>query len=289
MQRSARTNVFTARKSTLGMKVVLIVLLAFFTLACWMLYTGHRPGSEHNVRASHARRNPHAHVRNGFYMLPYGAPVPALSDGLRARQVGAWAAINGATGSGVKTMQPPHAPPPRMFGPPPGRCCAAVIQESRTSPQFMASLASMHAHLPDYWSIHVLLPSASVAWFRQQPEAKAVAAAREVFMTVEERHFDHTNVSSFMEGPWLWDRMVAAKVLMFQSDSVMCTRPEDVAASLPLEAFLPFDFVGAPFAHIKSKATGEALVGNGCVGGGRVVPAPARVGCARVQHAHVQT
>lgn len=53
-------------------------------------------------------------------------------------------------------------------------------------------------------------------------------------------------VSQFLTSPWLWEQVVIAKrVLLFQSDSVLCSKSEAA-----VEDYFKFDFVGAPIAPV---------------------------------------
>lgn len=53
---------------------------------------------------------------------------------------------------------------------------------------------------------------------------------------------DHASVSQFLTTPWLWNQLAPAKhVLMFQSDSIICSNAEQ-----SIEDFVQYDFVGAP-------------------------------------------
>jgi hypothetical protein len=52
----------------------------------------------------------------------------------------------------------------------------------------------------------------------------------------------HASVSGFFTSPWFWEQMAPAEhVLMFQADSIICSKsPERI------DDFLQYDFVGAP-------------------------------------------
>ncbi|KAF3771105.1 hypothetical protein M406DRAFT_248920 [Cryphonectria parasitica EP155] len=53
---------------------------------------------------------------------------------------------------------------------------------------------------------------------------------------------DHPSVSKFFTRPWLWERFASAdRVLLFQADSVLCSRSERRVSD-----FLEWDLVGAP-------------------------------------------
>lgn len=50
------------------------------------------------------------------------------------------------------------------------------------------------------------------------------------------------SVSRFLTGPWLWEQLAqATRVLLFQSDSVLCSRSEAL-----VEDFFQYDYIGAP-------------------------------------------
>lgn len=52
------------------------------------------------------------------------------------------------------------------------------------------------------------------------------------------------SVSRFLTSPWLWEQTAAAKrILLFQTDSVLCSRSESA-----VEDYFQYDFAGAPIA-----------------------------------------
>lgn len=56
---------------------------------------------------------------------------------------------------------------------------------------------------------------------------------------------DGWKFSAFLATPWLWERLQdAAHVLMFQLDSILCTKSEHT-----IDEFLEYDFIGAPIAQ----------------------------------------
>jgi hypothetical protein len=62
------------------------------------------------------------------------------------------------------------------------------------------------------------------------------------------------SVSAFLTKPWLWEDLApATHVLMFQSDSMLCSN-----AARSVDDFFEYDFIGAPFA---------AKLGEGMNGG----------------------
>lgn len=51
-------------------------------------------------------------------------------------------------------------------------------------------------------------------------------------------------VSNFLTGPWLWAQLLSApRVLLFQTDSVICSNSD-----ITVESFFDYDFLGAPIA-----------------------------------------
>lgn len=56
---------------------------------------------------------------------------------------------------------------------------------------------------------------------------------------------DHESVSVFLTQPWLWEQFehVGGRVLLFQADSVLCSR-----SAARVDDFLQYDLVGAPIA-----------------------------------------
>ncbi|KAL1873190.1 hypothetical protein Daus18300_004009 [Diaporthe australafricana] len=56
---------------------------------------------------------------------------------------------------------------------------------------------------------------------------------------------DSASVSRFLTSPWMWEQVSAARrVLLFQSDSVLCARSEE-----KVEDYFRYDLVGAPIAE----------------------------------------
>jgi hypothetical protein len=61
-----------------------------------------------------------------------------------------------------------------------------------------------------------------------------------------------TKYSRLLAHPNFWQAMHAEKVLVFQVDSVLCSR-----SSFTIDDFLAFDYIGAPWVHA------DHIVGNG--------------------------
>jgi hypothetical protein len=65
---------------------------------------------------------------------------------------------------------------------------------------------------------------------------------------------DSKSVSRFLTQPWIWEQVLSApRVLMFQLDSILCSR-----STATVEDFFEYDFVGAPI---------DARYGQGYNGG----------------------
>ena len=62
------------------------------------------------------------------------------------------------------------------------------------------------------------------------------------FIPQEETFTSHDAVSEFLAGAWFWEKLAPAEnVLLFQADSILCSRSE-----VKMEEFLEWDFIGAP-------------------------------------------
>lgn len=202
----------------------------------------------------------HGATRAGFKVVPYGAPAPPIHPDLRMEQQPAWDVING------QGKFRADKPPPRPYFSVPDRCCVAVVIENRKLDMLVASIASMHRHLPLYWGLHVLLPTDNIEWLMGVEVLQRIAQVREIFLTPEERAFNHNSINAYFKGDvGLWERMLGAKMLSFHTDSVMCSPVQPVPSELlGITDFLAFDYVGAPFNHLRT-AAGLPLVGNGYV------------------------
>ncbi|KAH8649098.1 hypothetical protein BX600DRAFT_474538 [Xylariales sp. PMI_506] len=122
----------------------------------------------------------------------------------------------------------------------------AVIIESNA--QNAANLIPIMLHFAN-----VLGPAWSVVLFTleqhwEQPASPAFARAVKQgqitirFLPSKTQLTDSHSVSNFLTQPWLWQQLESAhRILMFQLDSIICSR-----ASVTVEDFFDYDFVGAP-------------------------------------------
>ncbi|KAH8200934.1 hypothetical protein TruAng_004872 [Truncatella angustata] len=122
----------------------------------------------------------------------------------------------------------------------------AMIVESNASrsPNLIPIMLHFATVLGPAWSVvlftleeHWEVPSSPAfarAVQRRQIEVRYLPPATELM--------NSRNVSTFLTRPWIWEQVGSARrVLMFQSDSVICSR-----AANTVEDFFEYDFIGAP-------------------------------------------
>ncbi|KAK7924058.1 hypothetical protein PG985_006112 [Apiospora marii] len=121
----------------------------------------------------------------------------------------------------------------------------AIIVENRPLQNLVPTMLHFHSVLgPEWPMIFYTVPTTSEALNKSAPFSRAVA---EGHITI--RHLPpeftfetHHSVSLFLTGRWLWEDLAPyAKVMMFQSDSIICSASEARA-----DDFLEYDLVGAP-------------------------------------------
>ncbi|KAL8419379.1 hypothetical protein RB594_002560 [Gaeumannomyces avenae] len=124
---------------------------------------------------------------------------------------------------------------------------AAVIIETRTTPNLVPLLLHFSATLGAGWPVVLFTPAE--AWTAPASAAlhRALAEGR-----IRIRHLPanltgfatHNSVSLFLSGEWLWAQLAdAPRVLLFQTDSVICAN-----ANGTVDDFARWDLVGAPIA-----------------------------------------
>ncbi|KAK8088729.1 hypothetical protein PG997_003690 [Apiospora hydei] len=121
----------------------------------------------------------------------------------------------------------------------------AVIVENRPLQNLVPTMLHFHSMLgPEWPMIFYTVPTTSEALNRSAPFSRAVAEGRITIqhLPAEYTFETHHSVSLFLTGRWLWEDLAPyAKVLMFQSDSIICSASEARA-----DDFIEFDLVGAP-------------------------------------------
>ncbi|KAL8357045.1 hypothetical protein RB598_002057 [Gaeumannomyces tritici] len=124
---------------------------------------------------------------------------------------------------------------------------AAVIIETRTTPNLVPLLLHFSATLGAGWPVVLFTPAE--AW---TPPASAALHRALAEGRIRIRHLPanltgfatHNSVSLFLSGEWLWAQLTdAPRVLLFQTDSVICAN-----ANGTVDDFARWDLVGAPIA-----------------------------------------
>ncbi|KAJ9133328.1 hypothetical protein NKR23_g10832 [Pleurostoma richardsiae] len=122
----------------------------------------------------------------------------------------------------------------------------AVIIETDMIPNLIPLMLHFATVLGPTWK--VILFTLQERW--EEPSApafrRAVAAGTfEIrFLPQETTLKDSGSVSRFLAKPWLWEQLKSAhRVLLFQSDSIICSK-----ATTTVEDFFEYDFLGAPIA-----------------------------------------
>lgn len=160
------------------------------------------------------------------------------------------------------TTVPQAPPPPAPAAPTPisdAAALAAALESQSARPQaviietdLIPNLVPIMLHFatvlgPAWGVVLFTLESRYVA--PMSPPFRRLAAAGRIevrFLPPGTALASSAAVSRFLTTPWLWEQQVvgrAARVLLFQSDSILCSRAEAAA-----EDFLEWDFLGAPIA-----------------------------------------
>ncbi|RFU24001.1 hypothetical protein B7463_g12337, partial [Scytalidium lignicola] len=122
----------------------------------------------------------------------------------------------------------------------------ATIIENRALDNLIPLILHFSTVLGPEWPI-VLFTDPSLL---QLPDFKSPAFARlvnsghiSIIPLGEDVHFaDSVAVSTFLTNPWVWEQLAPADhVLLFQSDSILCSKSLHTA-----DDFLMYDFIGAP-------------------------------------------
>lgn len=178
---------------------------------------------------------------------------PALADdtgGLSLNQPMAGSTIGGSsggssvTGGGIsqQQQQQPQGPPPPAADRP-----KAVIVESSMIPNLIPVMLHFATVLGPAWGMVLFtlrdnwVEPLSAPFQRLQDEGRVEVR----FLPEGTKLADSGSVSRFLTSPWLWEQVIDAKrVLLFQSDSILCARSEE-----RVEDYFKYDLVGAPIAE----------------------------------------
>lgn len=132
----------------------------------------------------------------------------------------------------------------------------AVIIETEMTPNLIPLMLHFSTVLGPTWT--VLLFTLEEHWEEpKSPAWKRAVAAKQFeirFLPADTQLKDSGSVSRFLTKPWLWQQLEPARrILMFQSDSIICSK-----ATTTVEDFFGYDFVGAPI---------DGVYGHGYNGG----------------------
>lgn len=123
----------------------------------------------------------------------------------------------------------------------------AVIIESNMIPNLLPVMLHFATVLGPAWGIVLFtlkenwVEPLSAPFQRLQDEGRVEVR----FLPEGTKLADSGSVSRFLTSPWVWEQVQdARRVLLFQSDSILCTRSEE-----KVEDFFKYDLVGAPIAE----------------------------------------
>lgn len=178
---------------------------------------------------------------------------PALVDdsgGLSLNQPAAGSGAGGATGgssasdglSQQQQQQQQQGPPQPAADRP-----KAVIIESNMIPNLIPVMLHFATVLGPAWGMVLFtikenwVEPLSAPFQRLQDEGRVEVR----FLPEGTKLADSGSVSRFLTSPWVWEQVAdARRVLLFQSDSILCTRSEE-----RVEDYFRYDLVGAPIAE----------------------------------------
>ncbi|KAF4746198.1 hypothetical protein FOZ62_025133, partial [Perkinsus olseni] len=112
--------------------------------------------------------------------------------------------------------------------------------------QFLSVIANVDEHLNERWSLQILTSHETASWLSSGLDVvEGVRAKRRLVIRPVPWPFNHDTINKIMFNASFWEAIEpsnADKVLVFQSDSVMC-------GSGDLDDFLEYDYIGAPWKH----------------------------------------
>ncbi|KAK7704377.1 hypothetical protein SLS64_008564 [Diaporthe eres] len=139
-------------------------------------------------------------------------------------------------------QQQPQGPPPPAVDRP-----KAVIIESTMIPNLIPVMLHFATVLGPAWGMVLFtlkdnwVEPLSAPFQRLQDEGRVEVR----FLPEGTKLADSGSVSRFLTSPWVWEQVVdARRVLLFQSDSILCSRSEE-----RVEDYFKYDLVGAPIAE----------------------------------------
>ncbi|KAF4751729.1 hypothetical protein FOZ63_000001, partial [Perkinsus olseni] len=121
-----------------------------------------------------------------------------------------------------------------------------AAQLDRLRVEFLSVLANVNEHLSGRWSMQILTSHETALWLSSGLDViEGVRAERRLLIRPVSWVFNHDTINKIMFNTSFWEAIEPAdadKVLVFQSDSVMC-------GGADLDAFLEYEYIGAPWKH----------------------------------------
>ncbi|KFX97613.1 hypothetical protein V490_02711 [Pseudogymnoascus sp. VKM F-3557] len=121
----------------------------------------------------------------------------------------------------------------------------AALMETRATPNLVPLILHFSSVLGPTWPIKIFTTQAAIAnlstsaAFERKIADKSISF---VLLPETETFKEHSSVSAFFSKPWFWEQLAPAeRVLMFQSDSIICANSRRT-----VDDFLEYDFIGAP-------------------------------------------
>ncbi|OBT58133.1 hypothetical protein VE04_01665 [Pseudogymnoascus sp. 24MN13] len=121
----------------------------------------------------------------------------------------------------------------------------AALMETRATPNLVPLILHFSSVLGPTWPIKIFTTQAAMvnlstsAAFERKIADKSISF---VLLPETETFKEHSSVSAFFSKPWFWQQLAPAeRVLMFQSDSIICANSRRT-----VDDFLEYDFIGAP-------------------------------------------
>jgi hypothetical protein len=121
----------------------------------------------------------------------------------------------------------------------------AALMETRASPNLVPLILHFASVLGPTWPIKIFTTPATIANLSTSAAFERKIADQSisfVHLPETETFKEHSSVSAFFSKPWFWEQLAPAeRVLMFQSDSIICANSRRT-----VDDFLEYDFIGAP-------------------------------------------
>ncbi|KAL3420103.1 hypothetical protein PVAG01_08602 [Phlyctema vagabunda] len=135
-----------------------------------------------------------------------------------------------------------------------GKNVAAIV-ENRPLDNLIPLILHFSSVLGPDWPIHIFTTDANAISLRSSATVTRNIDAGLIVIQPLPMSIDfkkHSSVSAFFTQPWFWQALAPAeKILMFQGDSMICSR-----ATQTIEDYTQYDFIGAPIDTAKGLGFG---------------------------------